>query len=214
MDGVIAVTSWANSILDLHSPWAYLLVGGLCFSESAFVIAFFIPGETALVFGGVLASEHRVAIVGMVGVAICSTTLGYFVGYVIGRAYGPRLLDLSWFRDRPGIIRTRTTIVERGSWAVVVARFIPFVRAFMPGVAGASGVDSRIFARANITGALPWGAGYTLLGFFAGQAYHRFVKDAASGGEFIAALLVVLFAVHRVHARRSARKRARLSSNS
>ncbi len=196
---VILITALVDHILKLHGALAYLVVGGLCFSEAAFIVAFFIPGETALVFGGVLAYEHRASIVVMVAVAIVSTALGYFVGYGFGRVFGARALGSRFLAGRAGVERTRATIIRRGSWAVVVARFIPVVRAFMPGVAGATGLRFPVFARANLIGAVPWGAAYTLLGYFAGKTYHRFVKDAATAGEVAVAVLVLVLGVRLVH---------------
>jgi alkyl hydroperoxide reductase subunit AhpC/membrane protein DedA with SNARE-associated domain len=200
------VSALASHILNLHGLAAYALVGGICFSESAFIIAFFFPGETALVFGGVLASEHHVSIAVMVAVAIASTTLGYFVGYTVGRAIGPRLLGAGYLARRPGVERTRATIAQRGATAVFVARFIPFVRAFMPGVAGASGVDLGVFSRANIAGGVIWGSGYTLAGFAAGEAYRRFVKDASTAAEIVAGVIIVAFVIHRIRSRRTNRE--------
>ncbi len=199
------MTSLVAHVLHFHGLVAYVLVGGVCFAESAFIFAFFVPGETALVFGGVLASEHRVGIVLMVAVGVAATTLGYFVGYAIGRLVGPRLFEMSWIRGRAGVARTRQTILERGTAAVFFARFIPFVRAFMPGIAGASGVEFPVFARANIIGALVWAPAYTLAGFAVGAAYHRFLKDATTGAEIAAAVVVAFLIVHWVVARRRAR---------
>jgi membrane-associated protein len=202
------VSSVVAHILHIHGPAAYALVGGLCFAESGLIIAFFIPGETALVVGGVLASEHHVALTTMIVVAIVSTAVGYFVGFAFGRAFGPRFFDMALLRDRQGIARTRQTIAERGAFAVVVARFIPIVRALMPAVAGASRVDRGVFARANLVGAAIWGTGYVVAGFLVGQAYQRFVKDAAWIGEAIAGVVVVLIVAHWIRVRKSRSERA------
>jgi membrane-associated protein len=199
------VSSLVSHVLDFHGVEAYALVGGLCFAESAFLVTFFIPGETALVFGGVLASRHHVALAAMVAVAIGSTALGYFFGFAIGRIFGPRLLERPWVARRPQVERTRATVVARGGTAVVIARFIPFVRAFMPGVAGASGVTSKVFARANLFGAVVWGTTYTVAGFLVGEAYARFVKDAASAAELLGAVVVLVLLAHWLRSRMRAR---------
>jgi membrane-associated protein len=205
------VSSIVSHILHFHGFWAYALVGGLCFCESALIITFFIPGETALVFGGVLTSEHHVSLGIMIAVAVVSTAVGYFVGFGIGRAVGPRLFEMRLLSGRDGVARARATIVDRGALAVFVARFIPVVRALMPGVAGASGVDAAVFARANLVGAAVWGAGYVVAGFLVGQAYQRFIKDAATVGEVLLGVAVALFVVHRIRARR---RRLQPSDNS
>ena len=130
------MTSIVSHVLHFHGPWAYTLVGGLCFSESAFIVAFFIPGETALVFGGVLSSEHHVSLGLMIATAVVSTSLGYFVGFWLGAIFGPaRARVAAAPRPRGSTARVRRSS-ERGGVAVVVARFIPVVRAFMPGGGG------------------------------------------------------------------------------
>ncbi len=194
-------SSVVGEILKLHGASAYALVGGLAFAEAALFVGFVLPGETAVLFGGVLASQHRVSLPVMAAVAVVAAIAGDSAGYEVGRQFGTRLLDSRLFdRRRQGLERGRRTLHDKGGRAVFLARFTAFLRAVMPGLAGSARMPYRRFLAFNAAGGLIWAVGFTLLGYLAGASYQRIQNIAGWAGEVILgiiALTVVIFVIRR-----------------
>jgi membrane protein DedA with SNARE-associated domain len=184
-----SVTSWLGG---LSGPVVYGVVGGLVFCEDALFFGFVLPGETAVVLSGVLAGQHRISIVWLCVTVVLAAIVGDFVGYLIGRWAGPAILDsrpLRPHRDR--VDKARDLVRRRGGVAVFLGRFIAFFRAIMPALAGLSRMPRHVFLLFNAAGGLVWGVSYSLLGYFAGNAYTRIEHDAGR----VVAIAVVAAAV-------------------
>jgi membrane protein DedA with SNARE-associated domain len=203
------VGSVADELLAVNGAAAYALVGGLAFGESALFVGFVLPGETAVLLGGVLAHQQRASLLVMAAVAVAGAILGDTVGYAVGRSVGHRVLELRFFRKRGRAVRRGLDEVrEHGGRAVFLARFTAFFRAVMPGLAGVGRMPYRRFLAFNAAGGLIWAVGFTLLGFAAGASYARVesVAGAASAVLLLAVILVALGLLLRL------RRRARDSS--
>ena len=164
------MSSVVHALLSVPPLLAYLLVGLLAFGESAAFVGFVLPGETALLFGGLLAAQGKVSLPVMMALGICAAVAGDSVGYQLGRALGPglqtsrlgrRLGDQRWARAQAMLLRA-------GGRAVLVARFVSVVRALMPALAGMARMPYRTFLLWNATGGLLWGGGFVLVGYLAG----------------------------------------------
>lgn len=182
-----------SPVLALHGWEAYAVVAALCFGEAALLLGFFLPGETAVVFGGVLASEHHVNLVGMVVLVVVAAILGDTVGYEIGKHFGPALLRHRPLRGRPGVDKARRFVARRGSAAVFLGRFTAVFRALVPGIAGMSGVSYPRFVVANAAGGVIWGVAFTFAGYAVGRSYARVLNDASTASTAI--IVVVAAAV-------------------
>ncbi|MFA1538539.1 DedA family protein [Actinomadura monticuli] len=200
-----SVTSWLGG---LSGPVVYGVVGGLVFCEDALFFGFVLPGETAVVLGGVLAGRDRVSIVWLCAIVVLAAVVGDFVGYLIGRRAGPAILDsrpLRPHRDR--VDKARDLIRRRGGVAVFLGRFIAFFRAIMPALAGVSRMPRHVFLLFNAAGGLLWGVGFALLGYFAGNAYTRIEHEAGRDVAIaVAAAVVIALVVWRVRRRRAERR--------
>ena len=130
-------------LLHLHGPIVYVAVGGLLFLEVGIVVGFFIPGEVATILGGVIASQHHANLPTMIVVVALCASIGNLSGYGVGVLIGPWLLDRKYLKNNAGVIRTRDLIARRGGSAVFVGRWVVFVRAVLPGVAGVSRMHLR-----------------------------------------------------------------------
>ena len=131
------ISSIVDSILKLHGPAAYALVGGLAFAEAALLVGFVLPGETAVLLGGVLAYRHKVSLPLIAAVAVLAAITGDSVGYEGGRHFGSRLLKSRVFAKRQkGLEKGQRALRDNGGRAVFFARFTAFLRAVMPGMAG------------------------------------------------------------------------------
>ncbi len=166
------MTAFVDSLLTVGGPMAYLIVGLLVFAEAALFIGFVLPGETAVLLGGVLASTGHVSLPILLAVVVIGAVAGDSVGYEVGHHFGPRILKLRLLqRHQTRLSSAQQLLRERGGWAVLMGRFIAFLRAVMPALAGISGMPYRRFLLFNALGGLVWGVGITLIGFLAGHSY-------------------------------------------
>jgi membrane-associated protein len=193
--------------LDHLSGWvAYALIAALVFGETAVFLGFVLPGETAVVIGGVLASRGHLSLATLSAVVVATAVAGPMVGYEIGSRMGDRLFRARALRRMPGgPERARTALRDRGALAVLLGRFVAFIRAVMPAAAGAVRVPYRTFLLYNVIGGLVWGVGYCLLGYLAGSAYSAVESRVGTGlAVAVAVAVVAAVAVWVVRRRRAA----------
>ncbi|HTT50656.1 MAG TPA: DedA family protein [Streptosporangiaceae bacterium] len=176
------MASITSELARLGGPLAYLLVAALVFGETAIFLGFVIPGETAAVLGGVLASRGRVSLPVLTLVVVLAAITGPLAGYEIGRHLGGRLLTRPRLsRVAAGLGRARSVLHRRGAAAVFLGRFIAVLRAMMPAVAGTARMPYRTFLLYNVLSAVVWGVGYCLLGYAAGSAYAAIERTVGAG---------------------------------
>lgn len=160
----------------------------------------FVPGETALIAAGALASQGHGSIVAIIAVAIAAAVLGALAGYAIGRRWGRELLGRwPWFErlSRKGVERAQEFFDRHGSKAVFLGRFVPVVRATLGWMAGVGRMRFRSFLVWNVTGAVAWGLLIGLLAYYLGQAVVDAVeRDLGIGIAIIAAIVLVLAGLH------------------
>jgi membrane-associated protein len=147
----------------------YFLVGAIVFVETGLLFGFFLPGDSILFSAGLVAAAHGdVNIAILVTVIVAAAFFGDQVGFVIGRVVGRPYLDKRKSpRVQKMIANAEKFYQQTGWWAVIAARFFPWIRTFVPPIAGASHMNYYKFLSANIVGAVLWGAGITLAGFYA-----------------------------------------------
>lgn len=166
----MTISDWVQQYLGSTTPFfIYILIGAIVFIETGILLAFFIPGDSILFAAGfVAATRSDTNIVILITIIVLAAFFGDQVGFVLGRKYGRNYLNRS---ERPRIqkmIRRAEDFYEKYGWtAVVLARFYPWIRTFMPPIAGLGKMNYYKFLSANIFGAVLWGAGITTLGFYA-----------------------------------------------
>jgi membrane protein DedA with SNARE-associated domain len=166
------VTGLLDAVLRAPASVVYGLIAAFVFAEAAFFVGFVLPGETAVLLGGALAASGRLTLPAVLAVAVISAVAGDSVGYAIGRSAGPRILAArSLRRHAEQLDRAQSLIRRRGGWAVFLGRFTPFLRSAMPALAGLGRMPYVRFLAFNVAGAVAWGTGATLLGFFAGHSF-------------------------------------------
>ncbi|MEV4538088.1 DedA family protein [Asanoa sp. NPDC049518] len=184
-----------NSLVDQRAILVYVIVGLVVFAEDALFFGFILPGETAAILGGVAASLGHVSVLWMSVIVVAAAILGDTVGYEIGSRWGYRLLRVKWLQKREKQVESaRSFLARRGGPAVFFGRFIAFLRAFVPFLAGASHMHYRRFLAYNAAGGLVWGAGSVLLGYLAGNSYSM-IEDAVGKWAAIAVAAVVVAAL-------------------
>ena len=165
---------------------------GLVFGETAVFLGFVIPGETAAVLGGVLASRGRVSLPLLIIVVVAAAVTGPLIGYEIGRHLGGRVIAARRMRRvASGMDRAQAVVHRRGGLAVLLGRFVAILRALVPAVAGTTRMPYRTFLIYNMLGGLIWGVGYCLLGYVAGSAYAAIERTVGTGVAIVAAVAVL-----------------------
>lgn len=162
----------AGWLSDYGAIAFYLIVWGLVFAGTGLFIGAFVPFITgdSLIFaaGLVAAGTDRLDIAVLAGGVGIAAFVGDQVGFVLGRHYGRPYLDRRrGARIQRAIVRSERFYSELGWWAVVVARFMPWFRVLVPAVAGVARMDYYKFLGANLVGAVSWGLGLTLAGYYA-----------------------------------------------
>ena len=170
----------------------YVIVGAIVFVETGILLGFFLPGDSILFSAGLVAAAHgNINIVILAIVIFLAAFFGDQVGFVIGRVYGrPYLEKRQSKRIQSMIARADRFYDQTGWWAVVAARFFPWIRTFVPPIAGASRMNYYKFLSANALGALLWGVGITLAGFYAATLPWVKSSSYAIAAFFISASIV------------------------
>ncbi|CAN2227330.1 DedA Uncharacterized membrane-associated protein [Candidatus Nanopelagicaceae bacterium] len=147
----------------------YVVVAGVVFIETGLLFGFFLPGDSVLFSAGlVAAAQGNINIVILVSFIFLAAFFGDQVGFVIGRVVGRPYLDKKQSLRMKRMIKNAEDFYEKtGWWAVVAARFFPWIRTFVPPIAGAAKMNYYKFLSANALGALLWGVGITMAGFYA-----------------------------------------------
>jgi len=186
------VSGLTSTLAHVSGGVAIVLIAVLVFGETAIFLGFVLPGEAAVVFGGVLASRGHLSLPVLVGVVVFTAVAGPLVGYEVGKRMGDRLFSSRWLSRVSGALdRARTTLREKGGMAVLGGRFVAIVRALMPAAAGAAQMPYRVFAMSNLISGVIWGVGYSLLGYLAGSAYVVVERTVGAGLAIALAVLVI-----------------------
>ncbi len=181
------VAGWLDSL----GPFIfYLTIWGLVFVGTGLFVGMFIPfitGDSLLFAAGLVSAkaESVDVVVLAVGVGIAAF-VGDQVGFVIGRRAGrPYLHNKGGPRTQKAIVWTENFYRKFGWSAVVIARFVPWARVLIPVIAGVGRMNYYAFLSANLVGAMAWGVGLTLIGYFAAS-----IPAVKSGAYVIAAIVI------------------------
>jgi membrane-associated protein len=176
-----AIWVWTDENGAMFDVESWLKTGGIAllalivFAESGLLIGFFLPGDSLLFIAGFLSSEaggHVLPPLPVTALVVfIAAVVGDQVGYAFGRRVGPSLFSREKSRlfNPDNARRAEEFFEKRGPRAIVLARFVPIVRTFVPIIAGIGSMRYRTFVTYNIVGGAIWGIGLTTLGFFLGE---------------------------------------------
>jgi membrane protein DedA with SNARE-associated domain len=191
--GNLSMSGIVHGLLNVSGPIVYVIVGALAFAEAALFVGFVLPGETAVIIGGVLAQQGKVSLPVIMVVAVVAAIVGDSVGYEIGRRFGTRLLKIRPLRrHQTNIERAQRVLRDRGPIAVFIGRFVAVLRALMPALAGSAEMPYPRFLLWNALGGTVWAVGYTMVGYLAGSAYDRVAGYLGTAAAVVVAVLVVV----------------------
>jgi membrane-associated protein len=168
--------------------------------ETAAFVGLAVPGEVAVILGGVLASRGHVPLWAVLAAGVAGPLVGDSIGYRVGGRYATKKLK---GRALKRWERAKKLLEEKGGPAVFFGRFAAFLRSLMPAAAGAAKMPYRKFLLFDVPAAVLWGVGSVLLGYFAGSEWKRIVHVA---GWVALAIFVVLsiFLIRRLRRKKAA----------
>jgi membrane-associated protein len=173
----------SSPLLDaeaLISAFGLIGIMATVFAESGLIVCFFLPGDSLLFTAGLLVANdqilHQPLWLVMLAIVVAAV-LGDQFGYAFGRKIGPALFKRpnSRFFKQENAERAQEFMLKHGPKALVMARFIPVFRTFIPITAGVGRMTYRVFFLFNVLGAVLWSVSLTLVGYYLGQI--AFVRD-------------------------------------
>jgi membrane-associated protein len=186
-----------------------LVIALMIFAESGLLVGIILPGDSLLLAAGVFAGRGKLPIEWLLPLVIIAAIIGYEVGYTIGQRIGPKL-----FKRKDGFLfreeymnKTEEFFDKYGPVTLVMARFIANVRTLVSAIAGASNMDRRKYTTYNVIGAVLWGGGVTLLGYWLGANVPNIDKYIIPA---VIVALAALYAVTLWHLARTPEKRHKL----
>lgn len=198
--------------VDLLSPDKLLATFGMIglfaviFAESGLLFGFFLPGDSLLFTAGLLASQGKLNLPIILVGCFVAAVAGDQVGFAFGRRVGPAIFRRpdSRFFKRENVVRAQAFFDRHGPRTIVLARFVPIVRTFVPVMAGVGEMAYRTFVIYNVLGGLLWAVGVTLLGYGLGEVVPDIDKYLLPAIAVIVALSVLPVALEVLKARRNA----------
>jgi len=170
-DFVVHLDAHLATFVAQHGAWVYALLFAIVFCETGLVVTPFLPGDSLLFVVGALAAAGGMDIALVMALLIAAALCGDNVNYWIGRWAGPkvfRLEDSRWF-NRQHLARTHEFYDRHGGQAIVLARFVPIVRTYVPFVAGVGAMSYARFLAFSVAGALLWVLSLCLAGYWFGN---------------------------------------------
>jgi membrane-associated protein len=170
-DFVVHLDAHLASFVAQHGAWVYALLFAIVFCETGLVVTPFLPGDSLLFVVGALAAAGGMDIVLVMALLVAAALSGDNVNYWIGRWAGPRVFrleDSRWF-NRKHLARTHDFYDRHGGKAIILARFLPIVRTYVPFVAGVGAMPYARFLAFSVAGALAWVLSLCLAGYWFGN---------------------------------------------
>ena len=170
-----------TDVRHLVQAGGYVGLTFIIFAETGLLIGFFLPGDSLIVTAGLLATQPQFGLnIWLLGLLLTiAAILGNSLGYAIGRYSGPRLFtrDDSMLFKKKHLFRAHEFYERHGGKTLIIARFMPIVRTFVPVVAGMAQMKYRAYTAYNVLGAVAWiwsmlFVGYVLGRFIPGVEHH------------------------------------------
>ena len=157
LDFVLHFDRYLVDFIRDYGSWVYAILFLIVFAETGFVVTPFLPGDSLLFAAGALCARGDLSIAAMLGLLVFAAVAGNTVNYTVGRFIGPRVFQSSHrLLNRQYLDRAHLFFEQYGGKAVILGRFVPIVRTFVPFVAGAAQMTTAAFVIYNLIGAVAW----------------------------------------------------------
>ena len=171
LDLVLRIDVHLTAFVQAYGPWVYALLFAIVFVETGIVIMPFLPGDSLMFVVGAMCGLGLMNLPLSIALLWAAAVLGDQCNYSIGRYFGPRVFQWEnsrWF-NKKAFDEAHAFYEKYGGITIVGARFLPFLRTFVPFVAGVAEMTRRKFSFYNITGGLLWVGGLILAGYLFGN---------------------------------------------
>jgi membrane-associated protein len=171
LDLILHVDQHLAAFVQDYGMWVYALLFLIIFVETGVVVMPFLPGDSLLFVVGALCGVGVMSLPLSIGLLLAAAILGNQSNYAIGRLIGPKVFqwEQSRFFNKRAFEQAHAFYERYGGIAIVIARFMPFLRTFAPFVAGVAAMSRGKFTFYDITGGALWVVGVTLAGYFFGN---------------------------------------------
>lgn len=183
MDFIYSLFHFLISVLKdpviLIQTVGYLGLILIVFAETGLLVGFFLPGDSLLIAAGLFAAKGDMNLAILISTLTVAAIVGDAVGFYIGRKLGPLLYNKkdSFFFRKKHLIAAHDFYEKHGGKTIIIARFIPIIRAFAPTVAGAAGMNYFRFFMFNLVGGLLWVWSMLFGGYYLGRIFGDKIND-------------------------------------
>ncbi len=171
LDIVLHLDTHLVAMVQEYGVWVYAILFAIIFSETGFVVTPFLPGDSLLFVAGAVAASGAMDVHLLVVLLVLAAIAGNTVNYAIGRWLGKRFFTdrgSRWLNPRH-LDKAHAFYAEHGGKAVIISRFLPIVRTYIPFVAGLGAMDPGRFTAFNVAGGVLWVASLAYAGYFFGN---------------------------------------------
>jgi membrane-associated protein len=189
VDFILHVDRYLEAFVAQYGAWVYALLFLIIFVETGLVVMPFLPGDSLLFIVGAMCGADLMNLPLVMGLLLVAAILGDQTNYTIGRYFGPKVFqwENSRFFNRQAFLQANAFYEKYGGITIILARFMPFIRTFVPFVAGVAEMTRSKFTLFNVVGGFIWVVGLTLAGYLFGNL--PFVQTHLS--KIIWALIIV-----------------------
>ena len=171
IDIVLHLDRHLVAMVQEYGVWIYAILFAIIFSETGFVVTPFLPGDSLLFVAGAVAASGAMDVNLLVVLLIVAAVAGNSVNYAIGRWLGKRFFTdkgSRWLNPKH-LDKAHAFYGQHGGKAVIISRFLPIVRTYIPFVAGLGAMEPGRYTAFNVAGGALWVASLTYAGFFFGN---------------------------------------------
>jgi membrane-associated protein len=171
IDIVLHLDRHLVALVQEYGVWIYAILFAIIFSETGFVVTPFLPGDSLLFVAGAVAASGAMDVHLLVVLLIVAAIAGNSVNYAVGRWLGKKFFTdkgSRWLNPRH-LDKAHAFYEEHGGKAVIISRFLPIVRTYIPFVAGLGAMEPGRYTAFNVAGGVLWVGSLTYAGFFFGN---------------------------------------------
>jgi membrane-associated protein len=171
LDFILHVDRYLEAFVSQYGAWVYALLFLIIFVETGLVVMPFLPGDSLLFIVGAMCGAGLMNLPLVMGLLLVAAILGDQTNYTIGRYFGPKVFkwENTRFFNRQAFLQANAFYEKYGGITIILARFMPFVRTFVPFVAGVADMNRSKFSFYNVVGGIIWVVGLTLTGYLFGN---------------------------------------------
>jgi membrane-associated protein len=171
VDFILHVDRYLEAFVAQYGAWVYALLFLIIFVETGVVVMPFLPGDSLLFIVGAMCGAGLMSLPLVMGLLLAAAILGDQTNYTVGRYFGPRVFQWedSRYFSRRGFDQAHAFYEKYGGITIILARFMPFVRTFVPFVAGVAEMTRSKFTFFNVVGAVIWVVGLLSVGYLFGN---------------------------------------------